>query len=72
MEKLITFPIESVMNGLPDVTEVRSISTAAIQRIGGSPTVFVAEGRGEFVPRKVKLGEASGDYIEIKAGLKAG
>lgn len=30
VEKLITFPIESVMNGLPDVTEVRSISKTGL------------------------------------------
>jgi len=30
VEQLITFPIESVMNGLPDVTEVRSISKTAL------------------------------------------
>ncbi len=30
VEKLVTFPIESVMNGLPDVTEVRSISKTGL------------------------------------------
>jgi cobalt-zinc-cadmium resistance protein CzcA len=30
VEKLITFPIESVMNGLPDVTDVRSISKTGL------------------------------------------
>ena len=30
VEQLITFPIESVMNGLPDVTEVRSISKTGL------------------------------------------
>ncbi|MBI2192699.1 MAG: efflux RND transporter permease subunit [Planctomycetes bacterium] len=33
VEKLITFPIESVMNGLPDVTEVRSISKTGLSII---------------------------------------
>jgi len=49
-----------------------AVPKAAIQRIGGSPTVFVAEGRGAFVPRKVTVGDESGNHIEIKAGLKAG
>ena len=30
VEQLITFPIESVMNGLPDVTEVRSVSKTGL------------------------------------------
>ena len=30
VEQLITFPIETVMNGLPDVTEVRSISKTGL------------------------------------------
>jgi cobalt-zinc-cadmium resistance protein CzcA len=30
VEKLVTFPIESVMNGLPDVTAVRSISKTGL------------------------------------------
>ena len=30
VEQLITFPIESVMNGLPDVTDVRSISKTGL------------------------------------------
>ena len=30
VEQLITFPIESVMNGLPDVTAVRSISKTGL------------------------------------------
>ena len=30
VEQLITFPIESVMNGLPDVSEVRSISKTGL------------------------------------------
>ena len=33
VEQLITFPIESVMNGLPDVTNVRSISRAGLSLI---------------------------------------
>ena len=33
VEKLITFPIESVMNGLPDVTEVRSMSKTGLSVI---------------------------------------
>ncbi len=30
VEQLITFPVESVMNGLPDITDVRSISKAGL------------------------------------------
>lgn len=33
VEQLITFPIESVMNGLPDVTNVRSISKAGLSLV---------------------------------------
>ena len=34
VEKLITFPIETAMNGLPDVDVVRSISSSALGRDG--------------------------------------
>ena len=33
VEQLVTFPVESVMNGLPDVTEVRSISKTGLSVI---------------------------------------
>ncbi|MEQ8837626.1 MAG: efflux RND transporter permease subunit, partial [Lacipirellulaceae bacterium] len=33
VEQLITFPIENVMNGLPDITEVRSISKAGLSLV---------------------------------------
>ncbi len=33
VEQLVTFPVESVMNGLPDVTNVRSISKAGLSLV---------------------------------------
>lgn len=46
VEQLITFPIESVMNGLPEVTEVRSISKTGLSVVtivfGDSVDIYFA------------------------------
>ena len=51
VEQLITFPIESVMNGLPDVTEVRSISKTGLSVV----TIVFKEGVDIFFARQLVL-----------------
>lgn len=45
---------------------------AALQQVGSRTVVFVARGSRRFVWRDVKTGEASKDYVEIKAGVEEG
>ena len=51
VEQLITFPIESVMNGLPDVTEVRSISKTGLSVV----TVVFADDVDTYFARQLVL-----------------
>ena len=51
VEKLITFPIESVMNGLPDVTEVRSVSKTGLSVV----TVVFADHVDTYFARQLVL-----------------
>lgn len=51
VEKLVTFPIESVMNGLPDVTQVRSISKTGISVV----TVVFKDGVDTYFARQLAL-----------------
>lgn len=51
VEQLITFPIETVMNGLPDVTEVRSISKTGLSVV----TVVFEEGVDTYFARQLVL-----------------
>ncbi|PWB45904.1 MAG: hypothetical protein C3F12_07455 [Candidatus Methylomirabilota bacterium] len=49
---------------------VTAIPLAAIQQIDGQPSVFVKLDAVRFARRRVKLGPASGDLVEIAEGLK--
>ena len=51
VEQLITFPIENVMNGLPDITEVRSISKAGLSLV----TVVFKDGVDIYFARQLVL-----------------
>lgn len=51
VEQLITYPIESVMNGLPSVTEVRSISKTGLSVV----TVVFADGVDTYFARQLVL-----------------
>ena len=51
VEQLITFPIETVMNGLPDVTEVRSISKTGLSVV----TVVFEDGVDIYFARQLVL-----------------
>jgi Cu(I)/Ag(I) efflux system membrane fusion protein len=48
------------------------IPADAVIRSGTQDVVFVALGEGRFAPRVVKLGERSGDQVEVQSGLEAG
>jgi heavy metal efflux system protein len=51
VEQLITYPIESVMNGLPSVTEVRSISKTGLSVV----TVVFEDGVDTYFARQLVL-----------------
>src|SRR5256884_6146775 len=50
------------------------VPRAAVQSIGDRSVVYVpADGEeGRFIERTVKLGRATGDVVEVLAGVKAG
>jgi cobalt-zinc-cadmium efflux system membrane fusion protein len=50
---------------------VLAVPKAAVQTIGGAPTLFVREGQ-DFVARKVQLGHEDDNQQEIVAGVSAG
>ena len=41
-------------------------------RAGTTDVVFLASGAGKFEPRVVKLGDKSGDDVEVTSGLELG
>lgn len=51
VEQLITFPLESVMNGLPDITEVRSVSKTGLSVV----TVVFADWVDIYFARQLVL-----------------
>ncbi|TWT45861.1 Cobalt-zinc-cadmium resistance protein CzcA [Phycisphaerae bacterium RAS1] len=65
VEKLITFPIESVMNGLPDVTEVRSISKTGLSVV----TVVFKDGVDIYFARQLALERLQIAKSRIPEGL---
>ncbi|MFQ5472753.1 MAG: efflux RND transporter permease subunit, partial [Dehalococcoidia bacterium] len=65
VEKLITFPIESVMNGLPDVTEVRSISKTGLSVV----TVVFEDDVNIYFARQLVLERLQVAKERIPAGL---
>lgn len=48
------------------------VPSAAVQRNGTKPIVFVTEGENEFEPRAVKFGNQGVDWTEVVDGLSAG
>jgi multidrug efflux pump subunit AcrA (membrane-fusion protein) len=49
-----------------------TVPVDAVINSGTRQVVFVDPGNGAFVPRKVKVGEGTEDYIAILSGLRAG
>ena len=70
VERLVTFPVESTMNGLPNVEEIRSISRLGISVV----TVVFKEGTDVYFARNIvkeKLPEAKsrvGEYGDPEIG----
>jgi len=60
------FVINSVKN------DVMRIANSAYYTGPGDYNLFVANGNGEIVKRKVRLGEAGFNYVEVVSGLKRG
>lgn len=48
------------------------VPSAAIQAIGGQPTIFVAESEGRFRPRTIEIGSTADGLVEVRSGLRAG
>ena len=65
VEQLITFPIESVMNGLPDVTEVRSISKTGLSVV----TVVFEDDVDIYFARQLVLERLQAARERIPEGL---
>ena len=53
-------------------SDVMRIANSAYYTGPGIYSLFVANSNGEIVKRKVKLGEAGFDYVEVFSGLKTG
>jgi len=57
---------------MTDEQSVLSVPRAAVQQIGSRTVAFVVRGPRRFESREVTLGQVSGEYIQIVAGLAAG
>lgn len=51
---------------------VLAVPRTAVQQVGSRTVVFVVLGPRRFESREVTLGQASGEYIQVVAGLTAG
>lgn len=51
---------------------VLSVPRAAIQQVGSRTIAFLVQGPRRFESREVSIAQASGDYIQVVAGLVAG
>ena len=67
MERLITFPVESVMNGLPGVTQVRSVSKTGLSVV----TVVFDDGTDSYFARQLVLERLQVAKERIPNGLGA-
>lgn len=65
MEQLVTFPIESVMNGLPEITEVRSISKTGLSVV----TVVFTDDTDLYFARQLVLERLQVARERIPEGL---
>jgi len=57
---------------LPVRGEAIVVPAAAVQVVGDLQVVFVQKGETQFEKRVVEVGERSGEWIEIRSGLRAG
>ena len=66
VERLVTFPIENAMNGIPDVMEVRSISKYGLSVV----TVVFEDGMDTYFARQLISERLSNIRSELPAGVK--
>jgi len=57
---------------MTDEQSVLSVPRAAVQQVGSRTVAFVVQGPRRFESREVTIAQASGDYIQVVAGLVAG
>ena len=57
---------------LPVREEAIVVPAAAVQVVGDLQVVFVQKGETQFEKRVIETGERSGDWIEIRSGLRPG
>lgn len=57
---------------MTDEQSVLSVPRGAVQQVGNRLVAFVARGMRRFESCEVTVGEASDDYVQVKAGLAAG
>jgi membrane fusion protein, heavy metal efflux system len=55
-----------------DGQSVLSMPRAAVQQVGSRTVAFVVRGPHRFESRDVTIGQASGDYVQVVAGLTSG
>lgn len=55
-----------------EAKEALLVPESAVQRVQGRALVFVDKGKGVYLPVAVELGRASGDLVEVTAGLNPG
>jgi cobalt-zinc-cadmium efflux system membrane fusion protein len=55
-----------------DEQSVLSVPRAAVQQVGSRTVAFVVRGPRRFESREVTIVQASGEYIQVVAGLVAG
>ncbi len=55
-----------------DQRDALVIPLSAVQRVDNQPLVFVQLAANRFVRREVELGSATGDVVEVRAGLAPG
>jgi cobalt-zinc-cadmium efflux system membrane fusion protein len=56
---------------MTDEQSVLSVPRGAVLQLGNRLVAFVARGPRRFESREVTIGESSGDYVQVKAGLAA-
>jgi cobalt-zinc-cadmium efflux system membrane fusion protein len=54
---------------MTDEQSVLSVPRGTVQQVGNRLLAFVARGARRFESREVTIGEASDDYVQVKAGL---
>ncbi|MGH7257762.1 MAG: efflux RND transporter periplasmic adaptor subunit, partial [Nitrospiraceae bacterium] len=57
---------------MTDEQSVLSVPRGAVQQVGNRLVAFVVRGPRRFESREVTIGQASGDYVHVEAGLAAG